>query len=72
MNKKVVGLSITHTVKLNRPIETDIEDICKELGEITDEIFVSVDNLMDELGHTHRYAFGAFIYEGEELEGFKR
>ena len=72
MNKKVVGLRVTHVVELNHPIETDIENIDKNLDDITDEILASVDNLICELGHNHRYALGAFIYEGEEPEGFKR
>ena len=67
MNKKIVGIKLTHTVELRNPIETDIENPSKELSETTDEIFVGVDNLMYELGHNHKRACAGYIYEGEEL-----
>ena len=70
MNKKVIGIKVTHIVELNHPIEVDFEDldnINKDLADTTDEIFVGVDNLMYELGHNHKRAFAGYIYEGEEL-----
>ena len=67
MNKKIIGIKVTHIVELNHSIETDIENPSKELSETTDEIFVGVDNLMYELGHNHKRAVAGYIYEGEEL-----
>lgn len=67
INKKIIGIKVTHVVELNHPIETDIENPNKELTETTDEIFVGVDNLMYELGHNHKRAVAGYIYEGEEL-----
>ena len=67
VNKKIIGIKVTYTVELNHPIETDIENPSKELSEVTDEIFVGVDNLMYELGHNHKRAVAGYIYEGEEI-----
>lgn len=75
MNKKVVGLRVTNVVELNHPIETDIENIeniSEDLKYITDEIFDNVSNIICELGHNYKYGVGAYIYEGEEPERFKR
>ena len=67
MKEKIIGIKVTHVVKLNHPIETDLENPNKELTDTTDEIFVGVDNLMYELGHNHKRAYAGYIYEGEEL-----
>ncbi len=67
MDKKVIGIKVTHIVELNHPIETDIENPNRELRETTDEIFDGVDNLVYELGHKHKWAVAGYIYDGEKL-----
>ena len=75
--KKVIGLKFVHTVELKNPIEVDwrylenpnedLENPNKELSDITDKIFVGVDNLVYEFGHNYKHGIVGYIYEGDEL-----
>ena len=67
MNKKVIGIRVVHTIELNQPIETDLENPSKELREATDKIFAEVHNLAYEFGHNYKNGVAGYIYEGEEL-----
>ena len=67
MDKKIIGIKVTHIVELNHPIETNIENPNKELANTTDEIFHGIANLMYELGHNHKKGVAGYIYEGDEL-----
>ena len=67
MKKKVIGIRVVHNVELNHPMEEDLENLSPELNDITERIFVGVDNLVCELGQNHKSAVAGYIYEGEEF-----